>query len=89
MIVLTSDNGFFYGEHGIQNGKVLAYEPSIQVPLVLRGPGDAGRGPAPAGVTNADLAPTILDAAGAAPGRLPGRAFAVRVAGRSGARMGP
>ena len=70
LIVLTSDNGFFYGEHGIQNGKVLAYEPSIRVPLVLRGPG------VPAGarrrqlVTNADLAPTILDAAGAVPGRL-------------------
>jgi arylsulfatase A-like enzyme len=69
LIVFTSDNGFFYGEHRVQNGKVLVYEPSIRVPLVMRGPG------VPAGarrrqlVTNADLAPTILDAAGAVPGR--------------------
>ena len=48
----------------------LVYEPSIRVPLILRGPG------VPAGarrrqlVTNADLAPTILDAAGALPGRV-------------------
>jgi N-acetylglucosamine-6-sulfatase len=68
LIVFTSDNGFFYGEHRIENGKVLAYEPSIRVPLILRGPG------VPAGarrrqlVTNADLAPTILDAAGARAG---------------------
>jgi N-acetylglucosamine-6-sulfatase len=72
LIVLTSDNGFFYGEHRIPSGKVMVYEPSIRVPLVLRGPG------VPAGerrrqlVTNADLAPTILDAAGARPaGRAP------------------
>jgi arylsulfatase A-like enzyme len=69
LIVFTSDNGFFHGEHRIENGKVLVYEPSIRVPLILRGPG------VPVGarrrqlVTNADLAPTILDAAGAAPGR--------------------
>jgi N-acetylglucosamine-6-sulfatase len=70
LIVFTSDNGFFHGEHRLPNGKVLVYEPSIRVPLILRGPG------VPAGerrrqlVTNADLAPTILDAAGALPGKL-------------------
>jgi arylsulfatase A-like enzyme len=72
LIVFTSDNGFFHGEHRVPYGKVMVYEPSIRVPLVLRGPG------VPAGerrrqlVTNADLAPTILEAAGAAPaGRVP------------------
>jgi len=65
LIVFTSDNGFFHGEHRIQYGKVLPYEPSIRVPLILRGPS------VPAGqdrrqlVTNADLAPTILEATGA------------------------
>ena len=50
-------------------GKLLVYEPSIRLPLLMRGPG------VPAGerrsqlVTNADLAPTILDAAEATPGR--------------------
>ena len=51
-------------------GKVLVYEPSIRVPLIMRGPG------VPEGerrrqlVTNADLAPTILEAAGARPGKI-------------------
>ena len=70
LIVFTSDNGYFHGEHRVSRGKVMVYEPSIRVPLILRGPG------VPAGarrrqlVSNADLAPTILDAAGALPGRV-------------------
>jgi N-acetylglucosamine-6-sulfatase len=72
LIVFTSDNGFFHGEHRVRYGKVMVYEPSIRVPLIMRGPG------VPVGVrrrqlvTNADLAPTILEAAGAVPaGRVP------------------
>jgi arylsulfatase A-like enzyme len=71
LVVFTSDNGFFHGEHRVASGKVLAYEPSIRVPLLMRGPG------VPAGarrrqlVTNADLAPTILDAAQARPAGRP------------------
>jgi N-acetylglucosamine-6-sulfatase len=69
LILFTSDNGFFHGEHRVQLGKVLVYEPSIRVPLIMRGPG------VPEGerrrqlVTNADLAPTILEAAGATAGK--------------------
>ncbi len=37
-IIFTSDNGFFHGEHRVPNGKVLLYEPSIRVPLIMRGP---------------------------------------------------
>jgi N-acetylglucosamine-6-sulfatase len=69
LILFTSDNGFFHGEHRVQLGKVLVYEPSIRVPLIMRGPGvpeGAHRGQL---VTNADLAPTILDAADARPGK--------------------
>jgi len=64
-LLLTSDNGFFQGEHRIAKGKYLAYEASTRVPLLLRGPG------IPAGtvsgelVANTDLAPTILEATGA------------------------
>jgi N-acetylglucosamine-6-sulfatase len=70
LIVFTSDNGFFHGEHRVPSGKVLLYEPSIRVPLIVRGPG------IPAGlrlsqrVANIDLAPTIVDAAGATPARV-------------------
>jgi N-acetylglucosamine-6-sulfatase len=69
LVVLTSDNGFLHGEHRVGFGKVYLYEPSIRVPLIMRGPG------VPAGqrrrqlVTNADLSPTILDAAGARAGK--------------------
>ena len=68
LIVYTSDNGFFHGEHRIPSGKMHIYEESIRVPLEMRGPG------IPKGVSidplaiNADLAPTIVDAAGATPG---------------------
>ena len=61
-IIFTSDNGFFHGEHRVPNGKVLVYEPSIRVPLIMRGPN------IPAGqhrsqfVANIDLAPTIVGA---------------------------
>jgi arylsulfatase A-like enzyme len=76
-ICLTSDNGFFYGEHRIRIGKVYPYEPSLRVPLICRGPG------IPAGevrnqiVNNLDLSATVMDWADATPGRtLDGRSFA-------------
>ena len=63
-VLLTSDNGFFLGEHRRRQGKILPYDPSLRVPLVMRGPG------IPAGEERGDpflmidFAPTILDAAG-------------------------
>jgi N-acetylglucosamine-6-sulfatase len=65
LIVFTSDNGFFHGEHRVPNGKVLVYEPSVRVPLILRGPGVPRGALRHQLVTNADLAPTILAATGA------------------------
>jgi N-acetylglucosamine-6-sulfatase len=68
LVIFTSDNGFFAGEHRVRTGKNRVYEEAIRVPLVIRGPG------VPAGTTvddlsiNADLAPTVLDAADATPG---------------------
>jgi arylsulfatase A-like enzyme len=76
LVIFTSDNGYLLGEHRVPSGKVLPYEPSIRVPLLMRGPG------VPRGrvrrelVWNGDLAPTILDAAGArAPFALDGRSL--------------
>jgi arylsulfatase A-like enzyme len=65
LIIYTSDNGYFHGEHRIPGDKQRVYEESIRVPLEMRGPG------IPQGVTinplvvNADLAPTIVNAANA------------------------
>jgi N-acetylglucosamine-6-sulfatase len=38
-IIFSSDNGFFRGEHRIDSGKYLPYDPSSRVPLLIRGPG--------------------------------------------------
>ena len=39
VVIFTSDNGFFHGEHRIPDDKIHLYEPSIRVPLLVRGPG--------------------------------------------------
>jgi N-acetylglucosamine-6-sulfatase len=67
LIVFTSDNGFFHGEHRMPNEKMLVYEPSIRVPLIMRGPAVPVGAERRQLVTNADLAPTILDVADASP----------------------
>jgi arylsulfatase A-like enzyme len=49
---------------------VLLYEPSIRVPLLVRGPGIPRGRTSSAMVANIDLAPTILAVAHATPGRV-------------------
>jgi N-acetylglucosamine-6-sulfatase len=66
-LFFTSDNGFFNGEHRIKRGKELPYEPSIRVPLLLRGPGIAAGSVSHQPVANVDLAPTIEQVTGARP----------------------
>jgi arylsulfatase A-like enzyme len=69
LIVYTTDQGFFLGQHRITFDKYIPYEPAIHIPLVIAGPGiprgEVVREP----VYNHDLAPTIVDAAGAEAGR--------------------
>ena len=76
LILYTSDNGFMHGEHRQKTGKLVLYEESIRVPLRIRGPGFRGGKSVADLVTNADIAATILEAAGASAGRrLDGRAL--------------
>jgi N-acetylglucosamine-6-sulfatase len=63
LIVFTSDNGYFHGEHRIPSGKLYLYEPAVRVPLLMRGPGIPPRTRVDDLVANIDLAPTIADAA--------------------------
>jgi hypothetical protein len=63
-IVFMSDNGWMLGEHGLTS-KVLAYEPSARVPLLVASPGLKLGTPCDRLVSNLDLAPTLLDFAGA------------------------
>jgi N-acetylglucosamine-6-sulfatase len=66
LIVFTSDNGYFHGEHRLPFGKFFPYEPSIRVPLVVSGPGVEPHHSRSI-VANIDLAPTLLDVAGLDP----------------------
>jgi arylsulfatase A-like enzyme len=70
LIVFTSDNGYFYGQHRIPSGKVYGYEPAIRVPLIVRGPGIAPGTKINELVANVDLAPTIADVANVTPLRI-------------------
>ena len=64
-IIFTSDNGFFFGEHRLTGGKFIAYEPATHMPLLMRGPGIAPGTATGELVSQVDLAPTILELAGA------------------------
>ncbi|MFL5782240.1 MAG: sulfatase [Thermoleophilaceae bacterium] len=68
ILVFTSDNGYIHGEHRVPFGKLLPYEESIRVPLVIRGPDLPHDVHVGALASNQDLAPTILDATGAEAG---------------------
>ena len=67
LIVFTSDNGFFYGEHRIEGGKLRHYEGATRVPLLMRGPGVEPGSTVEDTVANVDIAATLLDAAGVEP----------------------
>jgi N-acetylglucosamine-6-sulfatase len=66
-ILFTSDNGFMQGQHRLHQGKFAPYEPSIQVPLMIRGPGIPAGGQPRALVWNGDITSTILKIADAHP----------------------
>jgi N-acetylglucosamine-6-sulfatase len=70
VLVFTDDNGFFHGQHRVPSGKVLLYEPSIRVPLLMRGPGVPKNKHLRQMVANIDLAPTIVALAKARAGRV-------------------
>jgi N-acetylglucosamine-6-sulfatase len=67
-LIFTSDQGFMQGQHRLHQGKFVPYEPSVQVPLEIRGPGIPA-GSQPRGlVWNGDITSTILQMTGAKPG---------------------
>ena len=66
IIVFTSDNGHFYGEHGFW-GKWLPYEESLRIPMIVydpRVPNDQRGRRCDEMILNVDLAPTFLSWAG-------------------------
>lgn len=84
LIIYTSDNGFYLGDHGWYDKRFM-YEPSLRLPLVIRYP----RLGTPGQVTesfalNIDFAPTILDIAGVeVPDYMHGRSLKPILAGNT------
>ncbi len=63
ILVFSSDNGYFFGEHRLTS-KLMPYEESIRVPLFLAGPGIAKGLTSKAVALNTDIAPTIAELTG-------------------------
>ena len=68
VVLLTSDHGYFYGEHGLNEERRLAYEESIRVPLAVRWPRAVRQASSSDALcASVDIAPTLLELAGADP----------------------
>ncbi len=76
IVVYTSDQGFYLGEHGWFDKRFM-YEESMRTPLIIRYPGLIKAGAVSEQmVSNVDFAPTFLDAAGVAiPSDIQGRSM--------------
>jgi arylsulfatase A-like enzyme len=65
IIVYTSDNGWFLGQHGLFN-KMWMYEESLRVPLIISYPGHIASNKINNNIISSlDFAPTLLDYASA------------------------
>ena len=84
IVIYTSDQGFFLGEHGWYDKRFM-YEESLRSPLLVRWPGVTKAGSADEHiVSNLDFAQTILDAAGVAqPADMQGRSLVPLLKGES------
>ncbi|WP_420451555.1 sulfatase [Ilumatobacter sp.] len=85
MVLYSSDQGFFLGDHGWFD-KRLMFEESLRMPLLVSYPRRVAPGRTVEGiVTNVDLAQTILDAAGVDPHeRMQGRSSWPELVGDDG-----
>ncbi|TPX10094.1 uncharacterized protein E0L32_001291 [Thyridium curvatum] len=64
VVIYTSDQGFFLGEHGWFDKRFM-YEESFQMPFLIRYPKEIGKGTVCNDIiSNVDFAPTFLDLAG-------------------------
>lgn len=68
VFVFTSDEGYFFGEHGLSIERRLAYEESIRIPMIIRYPKlIRPRSRIDAMALGIDLAPTLLEFADTKP----------------------
>jgi arylsulfatase A-like enzyme len=64
LVVVTSDHGEHFGEHGLMEHQFTVYEPDVHVPLIVRLPGVFEPGTDDHLVQTHDFFPTALDVAG-------------------------
>jgi arylsulfatase A-like enzyme len=84
VVIITSDHGEQFGDHGVVGHGTTLYRPVVQVPLIVLAPGCPGHGlRQPVSVSLADLPATILALAHIAAHPLPGRSFDDLVCGGS------
>lgn len=76
IVIYTSDQGFFLGEHGWYDKRFM-YEESLRMPFLVRYPREVPPGSVnPRIILNVDFAPTLLDYAGVTvPSAFQGRSF--------------
>jgi arylsulfatase A-like enzyme len=75
-LFFSSDNGHMMGQHRFPENKDAAYDESIRVPLLVRGPGIAPGTTSDHMTVNVDFAPTFLEIAGQpVPDALDGRSL--------------
>ena len=84
VFVFTSDEGYFFGEHGLSIERRLAYEESIRIPLIIRYPKRIRAGSyVDAMALGIDLAPTLLELAQTQPAvAMNGRSLMPLIEGR-------
>ena len=88
VVVYTSDNGYFLGEHNSGDKRAL-YDESLRIPFLVRYPRMFGKGKTvDEMVLNVDLAPTLLDLAGVpVPKEMQGASWKELAAGRKPAEL--
>src|SRR5215471_11457125 len=85
LLIVTSDHGEALGDHGEDTHGYFAYESTLRVPLVIRGPRIGPGATVDVLVRTVDLSPTILELTGLGPPpRMSGRSL---VSALSGGRM--
>jgi arylsulfatase A-like enzyme/Flp pilus assembly protein TadD len=77
LVIVTSDHGEGLGEHGETTHGFFAYETTLRVPLLMRGPGVKAGGRLAVTARSIDLVPTALEMLGVS------RPPAMKPAGRS------
>lgn len=82
LVVYTSDQGFYLGEHGWFDKRFM-YEESFRTPLVMKLPNKIKKGKIEKLVQNIDYAPTFLDLAGiAVPDDVHGKSLVPLITGK-------